>query len=105
MSDQNATLSSTDAGTPTDVEVAAEVVVELSQSPAAVPWGTGSYVYKDRGEDYEVDHWDKLPASYDNLLKFVPVVSSEPHTEEQHKAINTLPAMLKDFMTRERVRY
>ena len=40
--------------------------------------------------------------TFDNLIRWVPDIPPEPHTEDQHKAIETLAERLKETLRRER---
>ena len=42
-----------------------------------------------------------LPQTFDNVIKFLPQIPSEPHTEEQHIEIDSWNDKLKQLMTRE----
>lgn len=45
--------------------------------------------------------YEDIPEKFDNLIKFLPVIPSEPHTEEQHEEIETWNEKLKKLMERE----
>lgn len=65
-------------------------------------WGSGIFKVLIDGKVFEYDHWDKIPESYDNLIKFYANIPSGPHTESQHDDINTLPIIFKSFLKREK---
>lgn len=63
--------------------------------------GEGEYVVLIDGEAHRFSHWDDIPESFDNLVKFLPEIPPGPHTEDQHKAIEQLPAIFMRFFQRE----
>ena len=64
--------------------------------------GKGDYAVLIGGVVREFSHWDDIPESFDNLIRWVPDIPPEPHTEAQHKAIETLAERLKETLRRER---
>ena len=63
--------------------------------------GEGDYAVLVEGEVLEFSHWDDLPETFDNLIRWVPDVPPEPHTEAQHEAISSLPEKLRETLRRE----
>lgn len=47
------------------------------------------------------DKYEDIPESFDNLIRFVPVIPPEPHTEEQHREIESWNDKFKELMKRE----
>jgi len=45
--------------------------------------------------------FDDIPESFDNVIKFLPEIPPEPHSEEQHKEISQWHDRLKDILQRE----
>ena len=42
-----------------------------------------------------------IPEKFDHLIKFLPTLPSEPHTQEDHDYINTFPNKFKEVFERE----
>ena len=64
--------------------------------------GAGEYVVLVGTELVTVDHWDKIPEVFDNVIKWLPVVPPEPHTHEQHEAIETFQSRFQALLKKER---
>lgn len=47
------------------------------------------------------DNYHDIPASFDNLIVFKPVIPDGPHTHEQHEAIGVWNIKLQELMKRE----
>lgn len=45
--------------------------------------------------------YDDIPDRFDNLIRFAPDIPPEPHTEEQHEWIESLPETMNELMGRE----
>ena len=60
------------------------------------------FTIKDSGKLHTYNRWEDIPAEFDHIIKFVPEVPPEPHTEEQHKEIDSWNTRLKELMQRER---
>jgi hypothetical protein len=45
--------------------------------------------------------YDEIPLHFDNLIQFAPEIPPEPHTEEQHEWIESLPEYMNELMSRE----
>ena len=41
-----------------------------------------------------------IPKKFDHLIKFVPTVPPEPHSEEEHKLINSFMIKFKEIQKR-----
>ena len=54
------------------------------------------------GELKTYSNFDEIPQIFDHVIKFVPHVSSEPHTESQHEEIAGWNEKLQELMRRER---
>ena len=46
--------------------------------------------------------YEDIPEVFDHVIKFLPVVPEEPHTEEQHEEISLWNDKLQKLMERER---
>jgi len=53
------------------------------------------------GEVVTYTDYDEIPDQYDNLIRFAPEIPPEPHTEEQHEWIESLPEYMNELMKRE----
>ena len=64
--------------------------------------GAGEYRFIQRGSrDVKTCyHWDDIPHELDALIAFKPEIPPEPHTEEEHEMIETLPAKMQEIMAR-----
>jgi hypothetical protein len=62
--------------------------------------GVYRYIPCDRREVVECDHWDDIPQDIAELIAFKPEIPPEPHTAEEHEAIEALPAKLREIMAR-----
>ena len=45
--------------------------------------------------------YNKIPKSFDNVIRFEPEVPPEPHTKEQHEDIERWSDRLAELMKRE----
>ena len=43
-------------------------------------------------------NYDDIPNEFDHVIKFLPVIPPEPHTEEQHEEIEQWPSKLQRLM-------
>jgi hypothetical protein len=48
--------------------------------------------------------FDAIPLDFDHVIKFLPEIPPEPHTEEQHEEIEKWPGRLEKLMEIERAR-
>lgn len=64
--------------------------------------GDGEYLVMINGEVIEFQHWDEIPDTFEHMIKFYPNIPPEPHTPEQHHAIDQIPNIFKQFMEKER---
>jgi len=53
------------------------------------------------GEVVTYTSYDDIPERFDNLIRFAPEIPPEPHTEEQHEWIESLPQYMNELMERE----
>lgn len=61
--------------------------------------GKGEYLVLVDGKVQSFSHWDDLPEKGD-IVKFLPEIPPGPHTEEQHRQIDELPAIFAGFLRR-----
>ena len=60
------------------------------------------FVFLVDGELVTVNSWEDVPERFDNVIKFLPSIPPEPHTEEQHEEIGLWNTRLKQLMEIER---
>ena len=48
----------------------------------------------------EFSNYDDIPSEFDNLISFEPEVPPEPHTEEQHKEMESYLDKLQELLSR-----
>lgn len=60
------------------------------------------FVILNQGKITVYNNFDDIPESFDNVIKFIPEIPPEPHTEEQHEEIGEWNNKLKELMKRER---
>jgi hypothetical protein len=63
---------------------------------------TGKFVILDERNIKTFSNYNDIPSSFDNLIGFEPDYPNPPHTEEQHKAIESYSFLLNDLLRRER---
>lgn len=67
--------------------------------------GVGRYAWLDaEGVRHDATHWDDIPAEIDELIAFVPDTAPEPHTQEDHDAMNAFGAKFDEVFARTRDR-
>ena len=60
------------------------------------------FVFLVDGELVTVHSWEDVPECFDNVIKFLPSIPPEPHTEEQHEEIGLWNTRLQQLMEIER---
>jgi len=60
------------------------------------------FVFIVDGKEITVNSWDDVPERFDHVIKFLPSIPPEPHTEEQHQEISVWNARLQQLMEIER---
>ena len=55
------------------------------------------FVIKDKGKLVTYTDFDAIPNEFDHIIKFVPKVPPEPHTEEQHEEMEQWNDKLKEL--------
>jgi len=56
------------------------------------------------GELQTYTNYDDIPEIFDNVIKFIPDIPPEPHTEEQHKEIDSWNVKFQKLMEKEYAR-
>ena len=56
------------------------------------------------GELVTFDKYEEIPDEFDHVIKFLPDVIPEPHTEEQHEEMAQWNTRLQELMEKERAR-
>ena len=60
------------------------------------------FVIKDKGQLVTYTEYEAIPNEFDHVIKFLPEVPPEPHTEEQHEEIQKWNTKLQELMKKER---
>lgn len=63
--------------------------------------GDGTYKVLVRGKVVTYTNWNDIPDSFENMISFVPDAPPIPHSEEDHKYIETFNDKLQELMMRE----
>jgi len=56
------------------------------------------------GELVTFDKYEDIPEEFDHVIKFIPDVIPEPHTEEEHEEMAQWNTRLQELMEKERAR-
>jgi hypothetical protein len=59
------------------------------------------FIILNNGKLEKYDNFDKIPKSFDNVIKFFPKIPDGPHTKEQHDEIDNWNIKFKELMSRE----
>jgi|TARA_R110000822_G_scaffold2742_2_gene12714 hypothetical protein len=64
------------------------------------------FIFKRGMELITYTKWEDVPENldFDHIIKFVPEIPPEPHTEEEHKELEQWHDRFKTLMEKERVR-
>jgi|TARA_R110000851_G_C13001902_1_gene558411 hypothetical protein len=54
------------------------------------------------GELVTYDKYEDIPETFDHVIKFLPDIPSEPHTEEEHEEIQEWNNKFQELMEKER---
>ena len=54
------------------------------------------------GELITYDKYENIPEDFEHVIKFLPDVIPEPHTEEQHEEMAQWNTRLQELMEKER---
>jgi len=60
------------------------------------------FVIKDKGQLVTYTEYEAIPNENHHVIKFLPEVPPEPHTEEQHEEIEQWNIKLQELMKKER---
>ena len=56
------------------------------------------------GELVSFDNWENIPENFEHVIKFLPDISEDPHTEDEHDEIAVWNDRLQELMEKERAR-
>ena len=62
------------------------------------------FVFQIDGREVSITEWDDVPEEFDHLIKFIPDIPPEPHTEEDHEEMAQWNTRLQELMEKERAR-
>ena len=62
----------------------------------------GIFVIREGSATITYEDFDEIPMEFDNLISFKPTAPEPPHSEEDHKEMDTYNAKLQELMKRER---
>ena len=60
------------------------------------------FIIKDKGNLTIYTNYEDIPQVFDHVIKFLPEIPPEPHTQDQHDEIDQWDNKLKQLMKRER---
>tara|TARA_A200000113_G_scaffold97444_1_gene87263 strand:+ start:618 stop:824 length:207 start_codon:yes stop_codon:yes gene_type:complete len=63
--------------------------------------GDGTYKVLVGGKVVTYTNWNDIPDSFENMISFEPEAPPSPHSEEDHKYIETFNDKLQELMMRE----
>jgi len=63
------------------------------------------FVFKVGKDLITVHNWEDIPEDFDHVIKFLPSIPPEPHTEDQHEEIGLWNARLQQLMEIERKKH
>ena len=56
------------------------------------------------GELVTFDNYEDIPYEFDHVIKFLPDIPEDPHTEDEHKELALWNDKLQQLMEKERAR-
>ena len=62
------------------------------------------FVFQIDGREVTITKWEDVPEEFDHVIKFIPDVIPEPHTEEEHEEMAQWNIRLQELMEKERAR-
>ena len=62
------------------------------------------FVFKIDGELVTITNWEDVPEKFDHVIRFIPDMPEEPHTEEDHEEMALWNIRLQQLMEIERAR-
>jgi hypothetical protein len=63
---------------------------------------THEFIILNNGKLEKYDNFEKIPQSFNKVIKFLPKIPDGPHTEDQHIEIDGWNAKFKELMRREK---
>ena len=61
----------------------------------------GEFVIREGSAIITYEDFDEIPMEFDNLISFKPNAPEPPHSEEDHKEMETYNKKLQELMRRE----
>ena len=61
----------------------------------------GIFVIREGSATITYEDFDEIPMEFDNLISFKPTAPEPPHSEEDHKEMETYNEKLQELMRRE----
>ena len=62
------------------------------------------FQYIVNGELVTYDSWENIPEEFEHVIKFIPDVPPDPHTEDEHAEMEIWNTRLQQLMEKERAR-
>ena len=62
------------------------------------------FIFKIDDKLVTITKWEDIPEKFDHVIKFLPDVPPEPHTEEDHEEMAQWNTRLQELMEKERAR-
>ena len=56
------------------------------------------------GELVAFDKYEDIPKEFEHVIKFIPDIPLEPHTDEEHEELKQWNIRLQELMEKERAR-
>ena len=56
------------------------------------------------GELVTYDSWENIPEEFEHVIKFIPDVPPDPHTEDEHAEMEIWNTRLQQLFEKERAR-
>ena len=56
------------------------------------------------GELVTYDSWENIPEEFEHVIKFIPDIPPEPHTEDEHAEMEIWNTRLQQLLEKERAR-
>jgi hypothetical protein len=61
----------------------------------------GKYVIMVNGKLNTYENYEDIPKRFDHVIEFAPDIIPGPHTEEEHREMDSWNSKLQDLMKRE----
>ena len=62
------------------------------------------FQFKVNGELVTYDSWENIPEEFEHVIKFIPDVPPDPHTEDEHAEMEIWNTRLQQLLEKERAR-